>query len=92
MEKQMDDAYFAATAEQAKHEPATLDEKLEGSIVSSPEHDHDHIHDGLVIPTLEELETLRHIADKINWPTYRKSLPPHYTLNRTLSSLCCAAQ
>lgn len=76
MEKQMDDAYFAATAEQAKHQPATLDEKLEGSIVSSPEHDHEHIHDGLVVPTLEELQTLRHIADKINWPTYRKSATP----------------
>lgn len=63
MEKQMDDTYFASTAEQAKHSPETLDEKLGGS---SPELDDD-------IPTLEELQTLRHIPDKINWPTYCKS-------------------
>lgn len=65
MEKQLDDVYFAATAEQARHQPDSLDEKLGGSIVSAAVHDDDH-------PTLEELQTLRHVADKINWPTYRK--------------------
>jgi hypothetical protein len=36
---------------------------------------------GFVPPTEEEMDTLRHVPDKINWRAYCKSLPlPEHTL------------
>jgi hypothetical protein len=36
---------------------------------------------GVVPPTEEEMDTLRHVPDKINWSAYRKSFPlPEHTL------------
>ena len=65
MEKQVDDYYAAASG-------AAEDPKLEkaGSI-SSASHQPDELElAGFVAPTEEEMGTLRHIPDKINWSAY----------------------
>ena len=66
MEKQVDD-YYAAASEAAN------DSKLEKAhSVSSSSHQADELElAGFVAPTEEELDTLRHVADKINWSAYR---------------------
>lgn len=66
MEKQADD-YYAAAGEAAK------DSKLEKThSSSSSSHQVDELElAGFVAPTEEEIDTLRHVADKINWSAYR---------------------
>ncbi|KAI0300503.1 POT family-domain-containing protein [Multifurca ochricompacta] len=63
MEKQADDSYYAAVGEAAK------ESKLEkaGSISSSSNQPNELELAGLVAPTEEEMDTLRHVPDKINW-------------------------
>ncbi|KZV72659.1 PTR2-domain-containing protein [Peniophora sp. CONT] len=71
-----DDLFFAAAGEAAREQ---------GKIVPADEHhtydekkddgfdDEEHAvetQDGVTVPTDEEMETLRHIADRINWSTY----------------------
>lgn len=71
-----DDAFFAAAAEAAREHgkiiPAddhiTSDEKGTDDFA-----DETYAHEtpeGLIAPTNEELETLRHVSDYINWSTY----------------------
>ncbi|KAI0041577.1 peptide transporter PTR2A [Auriscalpium vulgare] len=67
MEKQQDDAYYAAVAEAARNE--TLDEK-KGDLSSTESPDDYDDMEGLVSPTEEEYQTLRHVADAIQWSTY----------------------
>ncbi len=66
MEKQADD-YHAAVGEPAK------DTKFEkAGSVSSASHQLDELEmAGFVAPTDEEMDTLRHVPDKINWSAYR---------------------
>ena len=66
MEKQADD-YYAAVSEAAKNS------KFEkAGSVSSSSHQVDELElAGFVAPTDEELDTLRHVPDKINWTAYR---------------------
>jgi len=65
MRKQDDDASFAAVNETAHK----LDSEKTASI-SSVAHQLDDL--GLVAPTEEEMTTLRHVPDKINWTAYSK--------------------
>jgi proton-dependent oligopeptide transporter, POT family len=66
MDKQADGSYYAAASEAAK-EPHS--EKAI-SINSLP-HQPDELElAGLVAPTEEELNTLRHVPDKIDWTAY----------------------
>ncbi|KAI0266401.1 peptide transporter PTR2A [Gloeopeniophorella convolvens] len=66
MEKQADEAYYAAVAEAVKDVKA---EKARS--ISSTSHVHDELSlEGLIAPTEEEMDTLRHVPDKINWSAY----------------------
>ena len=65
MKKQDDDASFAAVDETA-HKSGS--EKT--ASISSVAHQLDDL--GLVVPTEEEMNTLRHIPDKIDWTAYSK--------------------
>jgi POT family proton-dependent oligopeptide transporter len=66
MDKQADD-YYAAASEAAK------DSKLERthSVNSSSNQVNELELAGLVAPTEDEMDTLRHVSDKINWSAYR---------------------
>lgn len=65
MEKQADD-YYAAVSEAAKE---SRSEK--GVSISSSSHQPDELElAGLVAPTEEEMNTLRHVSDKIDWSAY----------------------
>ncbi|KAI0029761.1 PTR2-domain-containing protein [Vararia minispora EC-137] len=67
-----DDLFFAAAAEAAVHNGTIvpLDEKkLDDDSIDVPTVDHP-VEDGYIVPTDEEMETLRHVADYINWSTY----------------------
>ena len=71
-----DDLFFAAAAEAAVHSGTVvpLDEKkLDDDSIDVPTTDNHNGHnaDGYIVPTDEEMETLRHVADYINWSTYR---------------------
>lgn len=77
MEKQADD-YYAAVSEAAR------DSKLEKTgPASSFSHQVDELElAGFVAPTEEEMDTLRHVSDKIKWSAYRTR---SFTFLRTLS-------
>jgi hypothetical protein len=77
MEKQADD-YYAAGSEAAR------DSKFEkADPASSFSHQVDELEvAGFVAPTDEEMDTLRHVSDKINWSAYRTR---SFTFLRTLS-------
>jgi len=65
MEKQADDTSHPE-AVQKPHSEKTVS-------ISSAAYQLDDIqHAGLVAPTEEEMNTLRHVPDKINWKAYRK--------------------
>jgi POT family proton-dependent oligopeptide transporter len=65
MKKQGDDASFAAV-----NETALKSDSEKTVSISSVAH---HLNDlGLVAPTEEEMNTLRHVPDKINWAAYSK--------------------
>ncbi len=65
MKKQDDDASFAAVNE-TTHKP-----DLEKTVsISSVAHQLNDL--GLVVPTEEEMNTLRHVPDKIKWSAYSK--------------------
>lgn len=65
MEKQADDTY--AVVSDAAKEPRS---EKDVSISSLP-HQHDELElASLVAPTEEEMNTLRHVPDKINWTAY----------------------
>jgi POT family proton-dependent oligopeptide transporter len=67
MQKQDDDASFAAVNE------TTHKSDSEKTVsISSVAHQLNDL--GLVAPTEEEMNTLRHVPDKINWTAYSK--PP----------------
>ncbi|THH07770.1 hypothetical protein EW146_g9207 [Bondarzewia mesenterica] len=66
MERQTDDAFYAATGEAARH-GAIIDEKKALSTTDS--HDLD-VDNGYIYPTDEEMKSLRHVSDTINWNTY----------------------
>ena len=73
MEKQSDDSYDVAVGEAAKEPKLDAVASLTGSSIS-------HLPDGLekaglVPPTQEEMGTLRHVPDKINWSAYSKFSP-----------------
>ncbi len=63
--QQEDDASFAAVNEA----PHMLESEKTVSI-NSVAHQLDDL--GLIAPTEEEISTLRHVPDKINWPVYCK--------------------
>lgn len=65
------DLFFAAAGEAARETGKIIpvDEKrLDDESFELPAHDAGA--DGFIAPTEEEMETLRHIADHINWSTY----------------------
>jgi len=65
MEKQADD-YYAAVSEAAKESQSE-----KAASISSNSHQPDELRlAGLVAPTEEEMNTLRHVPDKINWSAY----------------------
>ncbi|KAI0254495.1 peptide transporter PTR2A [Lactifluus subvellereus] len=66
MENQTDDSYYVAVDEAAK------ESKLDAvASFSSIPHQPDGLEfAGLVPPTKEEMDTLRHVPDKINWSAY----------------------
>jgi hypothetical protein len=65
MKKQDDDASFAAVNETA------LKSGSEKTVsTSSVAHQLNDL--GLIAPTKEEMNTLRHVPDKINWSAYSK--------------------
>jgi hypothetical protein len=67
MEKQPDDSYYAAVSEAAKQSPSEKDV----STTSSFPHQSDELElVGLVTPTEGEMNTLRHVPDKIDWSAY----------------------
>jgi len=67
MEKQADD-YYAAVSEAAKDSQSE-----KAASVSFSSHQPDELQlAGLVAPTEDELNTLRHVSDKINWSAYSK--------------------
>lgn len=70
------DDELVAIAEVKKNE--FLDEKDHG-ILDGSEQQSDGIHDGLELPTEEELATLRRTTDAIPWNMYRELHP----------SICC---
>jgi len=65
MEKQADD-YYAAVSEAAKDSQSE-----KAASISSHQPDELKLA-GLVAPTEEEMNTLRHVSDKINWSAYSK--------------------
>jgi hypothetical protein len=68
MEKQADDTSYpvASEAAQKPHSEKTAS-------ISSVSHQLDDLrHAGLVAPTEEEMKTLRHVPDKINWSAYSR--------------------
>ncbi|KAI0055438.1 peptide transporter PTR2A [Artomyces pyxidatus] len=70
MEKQADDAFYVAAGEVArKDKDFQPGQKLGGGEKESLDHDQFEL-DGLVAPTEEEIFTLRHVPDRINWSTY----------------------
>ncbi len=77
MNNQADDASFGAVKESAHK----LYSEKAPSIGSVP-HQLDDL--GLVAPTKEEMDTLRHVPDKINWTAYSK---PSLTFLTTLACL-----
>ena len=73
-DKGNDDLFFAAAGEAAREQ---------GKIIPADEHiisekkddfdDEEHVveaPEGVSVPTEEEMETLRHVADRVNWSTY----------------------
>jgi hypothetical protein len=71
MEK-ADDSY-AAVSEPVKDSPSE-----KGVSVSSISHQPDELERaGFVPPTEEEMNTLRHVPDKIDWSAYSKHFYPH---------------
>jgi hypothetical protein len=66
MEKQADD-YYAAMGEAAKESHS---EKVASLSSTTNELD------GLVAPTEEEMGTLRHVSDKIDWTAYCRLFSP----------------
>lgn len=68
MEKQADDAYYAAVGEAARHE--VVDDKKSISGVSTTDSREPDPYEGFSAPTIEELHTLRHVPDVIPWMTY----------------------
>ena len=80
MEKQIDGSYYVAADEAAKE--SKLDQVRVASF-SSISHQPDELElAGLVPPTEEEMETLRHVPDKINWSAYSKSLLKYLPVSR----------
>jgi len=64
MEKQTIGSSLNEAAKESQSEKA-----VSVSSVSHPPNDLQL--DGLIAPTAEEVNTLRHVADKINWRAYR---------------------
>jgi POT family proton-dependent oligopeptide transporter len=66
MDKQADDSYYAAASEAAKesHSEKAI------SINTLPHRPDELELAGLVAPTEEESNTLRHVPDKIDWTAY----------------------
>lgn len=68
MEKQANEPHYAAVNEVAKESRSAKTVS-----VSSISHQPDELElAGLVAPTEEEMDILRHVPDKINWTAYRK--------------------
>lgn len=71
-----DDLFFAAAGEAAREQGKIVpaDEHIvsekKGTSFDDDEHDVE-AEEGVTLPTEEEMETLRHVADGINWSTYR---------------------
>lgn len=73
-----DDTFFAAAAEAAREHGKVI--PVEDPVISDEKNADDfaeevHVHtgetpEGLLAPTNEEMETLRHVSDYINWSTY----------------------
>jgi hypothetical protein len=67
MEKQADD-YYATVSEAAKESQSE-----KAASISSGSHQPNELGlAGLVAPTEEEMKTLRHVSDKIDWTAYCK--------------------
>ena len=73
-----DDSFFAAAAEAAREHGKVIpaddhlvatDEKNADDFVDGTQHVHE-TPEGFLAPTSEEMETLRHVSDYINWSTY----------------------
>ena len=78
MKNQDDDASFAAV-----NETAHKSDSEKTVSISSVAHQLNDL--GLVAPTEEEMNTLRHIPDKIDWTAYSKSS----LVFRALMTLVC---
>lgn len=82
---QPDADVFAGAAE--AHVPIIDDSKEEKKLSLddanvSPDHTvHNGIHDGLILATEEELQTLHHIPDRIPWTAYRTMIMVSFTCN-----------
>ena len=73
-----DDSFFAAAAEAAREHGKVIpaddhlvaaDEKNADDFADATQHVHE-TPEGFLAPTSEEMETLRHVSDYINWSTY----------------------
>lgn len=71
MEKGPNDAFYAGIA-RAQNKDVALDVERVPTLNSATSADKEVLPDGLIAPTEEELETLRHVAGHVNWSTYRK--------------------
>ncbi|KZV74184.1 PTR2-domain-containing protein [Peniophora sp. CONT] len=69
MEKGPNDAFYAGIA-RAQNKDVALDVERVPTLNSATSADKEVLPDGLIAPTEEELETLRHIAGHVNWSTY----------------------
>ena len=70
MEKQANDAYFAAVGETARHQSID-DGKEAASAIGSSSASHVFPDGDYIPPTKQELLELRHVPDTINWAAYR---------------------
>ena len=69
MEKGPNDAFYAGIAH-AQNKEVALDVERVPTKNTDFSADRDVLPDGLIAPTEEELETLRHVAGHVNWSTY----------------------
>lgn len=69
MEKGPNDAFYAGMAH-AQNKGVALDVERMPTRTTSFSADREALPDGLIAPTEEESETLRHIAGHVNWSTY----------------------
>ena len=82
MEKQADDSFYAAAVSEIAKESRSEKAVSIGSLPHQPD---ELEFSGLVAPTEEEMNTLRHVPDKIDWTAYSE----HFI--RISSSIIAAA-